>query len=57
MVLSFFLPLLGLVAMFLFKKFRHTRNYKQCRKGTIAGLIVVAVILLVFALLLWRVVA
>jgi len=57
MVLSFFLPLLGLVGMFLFKKFRHTRNYKQCRKGTVAGLIVLAAILVIFLLLLWRVVA
>jgi len=57
MVLSFFLPLLGLVGMFLFKKFRHTRNYKQCRKGTIAGLIVLAAVLVIFLLLLWRVVA
>ena len=57
MVLSFFLPILGLVGMFLFKKFRHTRNYKQCRKGTVAGLILLAAILLIFLLLLWRVVA
>jgi len=56
-VLSFLLPILGLVGMFLFKKFRHTRNYKQCRKGTIAGLIVLAAIVLLFLLLLWRVVA
>ena len=56
-VLSFFLPVLGLIAMFLFKKFRHTRNYKQCRKGTIAGFAVIGVIIVVFLLLLWRVVA
>ncbi len=57
MVLSFLLPILGLIAAFLFKKFHHTRNYKMCRKGAIAGLAVLAVILLVFLLLLWRVVA
>lgn len=57
MVLSFFLPILGLIAMFLFKKFHHTRNYKQCRKGTIAGFVLIGVILAVFLLLLWRVVA
>lgn len=57
MVLSFFLPILGLIAAVLFKKFHHTRNYRQCRKGAIAGLICIAVILAIFLLLLWRVVA
>ena len=57
MVLSFFLPILGLIGALLFKKFRHTRNYKQCRKGAIAGFIVLGVIALLFLLLLWRVVA
>ena len=57
MVISFFLPILGLIAALLFKKFRHTRNYKMCRKGAIAGFILIGVILLVFLLLLWRVVA
>ncbi|MDE7260930.1 MAG: ATP-binding cassette domain-containing protein [Oscillospiraceae bacterium] len=57
MILSFFLPVLGLIGTVLFKKFHHTRNYKQCKKGTVAGFIVLGVILAVFLLLLWRVVA
>jgi len=57
MVISFLLPILGLIATFLFKKFRHTRNYKMCRKGSIAGLVLIGIILVVFLLLLWRVVA
>ena len=57
MVISFLLPILGLIAAFLFKKFHHVRNYKQCKKGAIAGFVVIAVILAIFLLLLWRVVA
>ena len=54
---SFFLPVLGLIGALLFKKFRHTRNYKQCRKGAVAGFVVLGVIVLLFLLLLWGVVA
>ena len=50
-VLSFLLPILGLVGMLLFKKFRHIRNYKQCRKGTIAGFVMLGIILAVFLVL------
>ena len=57
MILSFFLPVLGLVGALLFKKFRHTRNYKQCRKGAVAGFVVLGVIVLLFLLLLWGAVA
>ncbi len=56
MVLSFLLPILGILAAVLFKHFRHTRNYKMCRKGAIAGFIVVGIILAVFLLLFLRVV-
>ena len=56
-ILSFFLPILGIIAAFLFKKFKHTRNYKKCMKGAVAGFAVIGVILLIFLLLLWRVVA
>lgn len=51
-ILSFFLPVLGLVGGFAFKHFKHYRNYKACMKGAIAGFIVLGVILLIFALLL-----
>jgi len=56
-VISFLLPILGLIAAFLFKKYRHTRNYKMCRKGAIAGLVVIGVVILLFLLLLWLAVA
>ncbi len=52
MVLSFLLPLLGLVGTLLFKKFRHFRNYKMCKKGTIAGFAVLGIIILIFFILL-----
>ena len=51
-VLAFFLPLLGLVGALLFKKYRHFRNYKICRKGTIAGFAVLGGIILIFGLAL-----
>lgn len=51
-VLSFILPLLGLIASAVFNHFHHFRNAKACRKGAVVGLIVLAVIVLVFLLLL-----
>lgn len=50
--LSFFLPILGLIAGLVFKRFNYIRNYKACKKGAIAGLITIAVIILIFLLLL-----
>ena len=51
-VLSFVLPVLGIIAALLFKKHRHIRNYKACKKGAVIGFITIGVILLIFALLL-----
>ena len=51
-ILSFFLPILGLIAAGVFHHFHHIRNYKACKKGAIAGLITLAVIILFFALML-----
>lgn len=51
-VLSFFLPLLGIIAGLLFKKHNHIRNYKACRKGAIIGFITLGVILAIFLILL-----
>ncbi|MCH5341949.1 MAG: ABC transporter ATP-binding protein [Acetatifactor sp.] len=56
-VLSFFLPVLGIIAALIFKRTRHYRNYRACKKGAVMGFITIAVILLIFLLLLWRVVA
>ncbi|MBQ4640673.1 MAG: ATP-binding cassette domain-containing protein [Clostridia bacterium] len=50
--LSFLLPLLGFLAGWLFKKKKHYRNYKACRKGAIAGLIFYGVVLVLFAIFL-----
>ncbi len=49
---SFFLPIFGLIAALLFKKFRYIRNYKACKKGAIVGFATLGVILLLFVLLL-----
>ena len=49
---SFFLPPIGLIAGFIFKKFNHIRNYKACKKGALIGFGVIGAILLIFALLL-----
>ena len=51
-ILSFFLPILGLIAAGVFRHIHHIRNYKACKKGAIAGLITRAVIILFFALML-----
>ncbi len=51
-VLSFLLPVLGLIAAWLFRRRKHMRNYKACRKGAIIGFIAIGVILAIFALLL-----
>ena len=51
-LLSFILPLLGLIGGLVFKKFKHIRNYKACLKGAIAGFITFAAIIAIFCLLL-----
>lgn len=35
-ILSFFLPILGLIAALVFRRHNYIRNYKACRKGVIA---------------------
>ena len=51
-VLSFLLPLLGLIGCFAFKHFKHMRNAKACRKGTIVGFGVLGAIIVIFLILL-----
>ena len=51
-IASFFLPLLGLIAGFIFRKFNHIRNYKACKKGALIGLGVLGAVILLFCLLL-----
>ena len=51
-VLSFFLPIIGLIGGCIFKRHRHIRNYKACKKGGIAGLIFRGAVLGLFLLAL-----
>ena len=47
---SFFLAPIGLIAAAIFKKCKHIRNYKACKKGAIAGLITLGSILAIFGI-------
>ena len=51
---SFFLPPIGLIAGWIFRKKNYIRNFKMCRKGAIAGLCTLAAIVAVFGLALLR---
>ena len=51
-VVSFFLPVLGLIAGFVFRHFHYMRNYKMCKKGALIGFLVLGVIVLLFLLLI-----
>ena len=51
-ILSFFLPLLGLIGAFIYRKMNYIRNFKACRKGAIIGFITLGVVLVIFALLI-----
>ena len=51
-ILSFFLPLLGLIAAAVFRRFNHIRNYKACLKGALIGFAAFAAVILFFALML-----
>lgn len=51
-VLSFLLPILGLIAAAVFKHFNHKRNARACKKGAITGFITLGAIIAIFALLL-----
>ena len=51
---SFFLPPIGLIAGWIFKKKNYIRNFKMCRKGAIGGLCTLAAIIAIFGLALLR---
>lgn len=51
-IASFFLPPIGLIAGFIFKHFKHIRNFKACLKGALAGLGLFAGIAVLFGILL-----
>lgn len=50
-ILSFLLPILGLVGAFVFRHFNYIRNFKACRKGAIIGFIFNGVFLLLLYLI------
>lgn len=51
-VLSFFLPIAGIIAAYIFKKHNYIKNLRACKKGAIAGFITIGAILLLFAFFL-----
>lgn len=51
-LLSFLLPVPGIIAAQIFKSKRYFRNYKACRKGAVIGFVLLGVILVLFLLLL-----
>ena len=51
-ILSFFLPLIGLILGLGFRHFKHFRNYKACMKGVKIGIITFVAIIAFFALML-----
>ncbi|MBQ7319493.1 MAG: ABC transporter ATP-binding protein [Clostridia bacterium] len=51
---SFLLPVVGLIAGWIFKRKKHIRNYKACKRGAIAGLLTLGAVVALFLLLLLR---
>ena len=51
-ILSFFLPLLGLIGAFIYRKINYIRNYKACLKGALIGLATIGVVIAFFAVML-----
>ena len=49
-ILSFFLPIIGLIAAIVFRRHNYIRNYKACRKGVMAFAATLAVCVLVLLL-------
>jgi oligopeptide transport system ATP-binding protein len=51
-ILSFLLPLLGIIGGLVFRHFKHFRNYKACMKGAKIGIITFVAIIAFFAAML-----
>ena len=51
-ILSFFLPVIGIILAFAFKRKKYYRNYQVCKKGAIVGFFLLGIILAVFAIAL-----
>ena len=52
LILSLFLPVLGIIGGLIFKKFKHYRNWKACKKGALIGFGIIAAIIVLFCILL-----
>ncbi len=52
-ILSFFLSILGLIGAGIFRHFHYIRNYKVCKRGALAGLVVKCAVVLLFLLFLF----
>ena len=53
LVLSFFLPIIGLIMAGIFRSKNYIRNYKQCKKGAIISLCIIAALILLFLIFLF----
>lgn len=51
-VLSFFLPIIGLIMAFIFRRHNYMRNHKVTKKWSIISLIVIGVIVVIFLIVL-----
>ena len=51
-IMSFFLPILGIIAACIFRRKNYIRNFKACRKGVLAAVACLGVGLLLFAFLM-----
>ncbi len=49
---SFFLPPIGLIGGLIFRKFKHFRNWKACKKGALIGFGLLGAIVALFGILL-----
>ena len=52
--LSFLLPPIGLIGGLIFRKYKHKRNWKACKRGAIAGLVTLGSVIALFGLMLLR---
>jgi len=51
-LLSFFLPVLGIIGAYIFKSHNYIKNFKMCKKGSIIGFITIGAIIALFLILL-----
>ena len=51
-ILAFLLPIFGLIALPILKKFKFYKTYKAVKKGTIVGFSVIGIIVLIFLIAL-----